>query len=71
MITEKLEELKKAISELIKAQKDSEKASDQRAKLGANCTRSRMTSSNALWATKAEYRDKCISKVQKLYEEIF
>lgn len=71
MNIKKLEELKKALSELIKAQKDSEKSSKQRAEIGANYTRSKMTTINAKWAINAEYRDKCIYKFQSLYEEIF
>lgn len=71
MNIEKLEDLKNALSELIKAQKDSKKSSKQRAKIGANCTRSKMTTINAKWDINAEYRDKCISKFQSLYEEIF
>jgi len=71
MNIEKLVELKALLSELIKAQKDSLKCAQKRAEIGINCTRSNMTSANARWATKAEYRDKCVAKFQKLYEEIF
>lgn len=71
MNIEKLEELKKALSELIKAQKDSIKSAQKRAEISGYPARAAMTSLNASWATKAEYRDKCITRVQKLYEDIF
>jgi hypothetical protein len=71
MNIEKLEVLKSYLSSLIKAQKDSLKCAKKRAELDGNSTRANITSLNASWARKDEYRDKCILNVQKLYEDIF